>query len=90
MAENAVFVQALADISGLRISIPGSLEVTALGAARAAGIGAGLLRTREEVLAFGPAGSDCATEILSQWSNAQRASARERWSLAIERVKYGT
>jgi glycerol kinase len=83
MAENAFFLQRLADILGLTILRPRIAEATALGAACLAGLGQGLFRSLEEIAALWEADVRCQPGI----NDAQRAAEMRGWQKAVRRVR---
>jgi glycerol kinase len=78
MTANTLFLQTLADLTGLTVERPSDLEMTALGAARAAAIGLGWRADPGD-------GADAA--IAARFTPAidagERASRHARWSAAV-------
>ena len=80
MSQNDLFMQRLADLTGMAIRRPANAESTAFGAACLAGLGCGLYRTLEDLAAlkrietrFEPALSVPEREVqISGWRNAVR------------------
>ena len=81
MAANELLMQFQADILGVPVVRPRSLETTALGAAYAAGLAVGFWRGAEDIAAHWRAGR--------RWNPAMTALERERlvasWEKAVER-----
>ncbi len=80
VAANDVFLQIQADVLGLPVRRAATTEATALGAARAAALGAGL---RPGGLLGGASGAT--TVFTPGWTASRREDARRRWSMALER-----
>jgi glycerol kinase len=83
-AANGFLAQFMADVIGVRVSRPSSVETTGLGAAYLAGLGAGFWRDRSEVASlrrtdrdFEPSmGRDKRAELQRGWRRAVRRSRR--------------
>ncbi|HVY81465.1 MAG TPA: glycerol kinase GlpK [Steroidobacteraceae bacterium] len=83
MAQNAFFLQRLADVLGMPILRPRMAESTAFGAACLAGLGAGLYGSLQEIASLWQADSKCEPQLA--------ADAREReiagWRDAVRRAR---
>lgn len=83
MAANTWFAQALADILGLPVELPHSIETTALGAAYMAGLGAGVFTSLDQIATqWG-----CTRRFEAQMPAAQRDALYLGWQDAIARVR---
>ncbi len=83
MAANSWFAQFLADISGVKVTVPKMRESTAMGAAILAGIGAGLIDGIDNIDQFWQAEHSYGPSL-----NADaRANLLAGWAEAVERVK---
>lgn len=81
MARNDWFAQCLADITEVTVVRPENVETTAIGAARLAGIGAGLLPAEGGDFALGN------TVVFEPaMDGATRIEAREGWDTAVKRT----
>jgi len=83
MANNRWFVQFLADVLGLEVDIPESVESTALGAAYMAGLGAGIYQSLEELKTL----SQGKQRYQPQMDEAKREELYTGWLTALPRVK---
>ncbi len=83
MANNRWFVQFLADVLGLEVDIPESVESTALGAAYMAGLGAGIYQSLEELKEL----SQGKQRYQPQMDEAKREALYTGWLTALQRVK---
>ena len=83
MANNRWFVQFLADVLGLEVDIPESVESTALGAAYMAGLGVGLYQSLEELKEL----SQGKQRYQPQMDEAKREALYTGWLTALSRVK---
>lgn len=83
MANNRWFVQFLADVLGLEVDIPESVESTALGAAYMAGLGVGLYQSLEELKAL----SQGKQRYQPKMDEAKREALYTGWLTALSRVK---
>ncbi len=82
-AQNDLLLQIQADLAGLRVARPSSVEATARGAALVAGLGAGALQDAARTL-----GSDPARETFSpRLPEAERAARMVGWREAVQRVR---
>ncbi len=82
MSRNAVFVQALANSTGLPVEVSPVLEATALGAGFLAGLATG---TWDSLDAVGRTWVPH-QRVEPLWSEAERSSARTRWMEALRRA----
>jgi glycerol kinase len=83
MAQNALFMQRLADVLGLDIQRPQITESTAFGAACLAGLGSGIYRSLGEIAALARADATFTPGI----SEPQRQAHIEGWRRALRRVR---
>ena len=81
MTANATLMQLQADVLGVEVVRPGNIETTALGAAFAAGIGAGYWSSLEEVRAL-QTPDEAWTPT---WEAARREELVADWDRAVER-----
>ncbi|GAB3695689.1 glycerol kinase GlpK [Corynebacterium nasicanis] len=81
MTANDTLMQLQADVLGCEVVRPGNIETTAIGAAFAAGIGAGYWAGMEEVRALQTPDRTWGPE----WSDQQRDDLVEGWNRAVER-----
>jgi glycerol kinase len=82
VAQNRLLMQFQADLSGCTVSIPVSIETTALGVAFMAGIGAGLFSSLEEI-----AGIYTERSCLQPSIALNRDALMAKWLQAVERTK---
>lgn len=80
-AENDLLLQLQADLADVAVVRPASLEMTALGAAYLAGMGAGLWDNPWEL------GVGLATRFGPQIGEGERRERREAWQQAVRRVR---
>jgi glycerol kinase len=83
MSQNNLFMQRLADISGLAIRRPANAESTALGAACLAGLGCGAYRSLGDT----PASSCAETRFEPQSTSGERDAQMAGWRRALQRVR---
>jgi len=83
MSQSAWFSQRLADLTGLPVRRARYQEITALGAALFAGVGAGLYGSLEEAAEVSPA-ADTLSPALDTHA---REAAYARWLDAVPRVR---
>lgn len=83
MARNAAFLQRLADLTGIDVVRPASVEATAWGAAFLAGLGCGLFRSLEDGRALWVADAEFAPTRDTSRRDADRAG----WHAAVARVR---
>jgi len=83
MAQNNLFMQRLADLSGMRIRRPANSESTAFGAACLAGLGCGVYRSVQDVAALGR--SEACFEPDS--GAPERQAQIDGWRNAVRRVR---
>lgn len=84
VSRNRVFVQHLADVSGVEVVTSGDAEATARGAFWLAGLGSGLFRSVEDLPV---AGADGIERVLPAMSGDRRAKLRATWQRAVERAR---
>ena len=84
-ATNDLLMQTQADVLGVPVVRPKSVETTALGAAYLAGLGAGIWQSQEELSARWS--SDRQFEPV--WTAAERESGYARWLDAVTRARGG-
>jgi glycerol kinase len=72
-----------ADIAGVEVSRPRTLETTALGAAYLAGLGIGFWKSAEEIEAVQEIGQ----RFVPHMESAERETLRRGWGRALERAK---
>jgi glycerol kinase len=82
MSQSRWFCGRLADITGVAVRPADDHEMTALGAALYAGIGAGLFKSQAEAAERGPA----AAAIAPSLTDADRQIALTRWQTAVGRL----
>jgi glycerol kinase len=83
MAQNNLFMQRLADLSGMRIRRPANSESTALGAACLAGLGCGVYRSVQDIAALGRS-EVCFEPDLGK---PERQAQIDGWRNAVRRVR---
>src|SRR5690606_26243607 len=83
MAANDWLMQSLADILGVKVDRPASIETTALGAACFAGLQAGVYRSLDDIAACWR----LEREFIPQLSQDERERFHARWLDAIRRVR---
>lgn len=81
---NGLLMQIQADALGLPVSRPANVETTALGAALAAGVGAGLWR-EEDIFADASDVSEDGTLFQAATDAATREARYAKWADAVER-----
>ena len=82
MSENAVFTQALADVTGRRVEVSPVRDATALGAAFLAGLSIGMWPDWNAI-----ASTWRPTKTIDPRPGFDRGSARTQWARAIERSR---
>jgi glycerol kinase len=82
MAANDWLAQDLADITGLTVERPASVETTALGAAMLAGVGCGLFASLEEAAAM----RGTVKRFEPQMGEEERAHRLSGWRKAVSSV----
>jgi len=83
MAGNNLFMQRLADLSGMQIRRPANSESTAFGAACLAGLGCGLYRSVQDIAALGR----CETCFGPDLGETERQAQIDGWRNAVRRVR---
>ena len=83
MAQNNLFMQRLADLSGMRIRRPANAESTAFGAACLAGLGCGVYRGVQDIAALGRS-ETCFEPDLGK---PERQAQIDGWHDAVRRVR---
>jgi glycerol kinase len=83
MAQNNLFMQRLADLSGMRIRRPANSESTAFGAACLAGLGCGVYRSVQDVAALGRSEACFEPDL----GKPERQAQIDGWRNAVRRVR---
>lgn len=83
MAANNWLLQFLADLTGCRIQRPPCIEITALGAAHLAGLGAGLFSSLTALEAFW----QCEREFTPQLNETSRNTLYSSWKQSVSRIR---
>jgi glycerol kinase len=83
MSQNDLFMQRLADLSGMRIRRPANSESTAFGAACLAGLGCGVYRSVQDIAALGRSEA-CFEPDLGE---RERQTQIDGWRNAVRRVR---
>ncbi|MDA8345492.1 MAG: glycerol kinase GlpK [Thermaerobacter sp.] len=83
VAHSDLLAQLQADLSGLTVLRPQDVETTARGAALAAGLGAGLFRSTDDLLQL-PVSE---RRFTPQWKDTDRSALRSRWREALNAAR---
>ena len=83
MSQNNLFMQRLADLTGMEIRRPANAESTAFGAACLAGLGCGIYRSVQDIAALGRS----ETRFEPNLSAPDRAAQISGWRDALRRVR---
>jgi glycerol kinase len=86
LTRSAALAQLQADVSGIPVRVSTHGNLSALGVAHLAGIRAGWW-TRDDLEARARDTDDVSMEALPRTTEAQRATARERWAAALARSR---
>lgn len=84
MCANSWVMQLLADVLELPVQRPRNIETTVLGAAVVAGLGAGLIKSQQDITALWQLDE----EFTPSMDNADREQKISRWNEAVAKVRY--
>lgn len=84
MVTNDLLMHMQADLLGLEVERPATIETTVLGAGFAAGLGAGIFASQEAIARL----VSTESSFVPSWDDAQRCTLIDAWERAVER-SYG-